>query len=83
MKNPTNRFFYSEEQATLFGENNANEVFDGKEWIKYSEWISKEYINKTSNWDDAKLVYETEDDMPRIKVNPITYEKYKPVEVDK
>ena len=73
-KKPTNRFFYSETQATLFGEDDSNKVFNGKEWVAYSEWISKGFMDCTCNWEDAVLVFETEDDWPPIEINPNKYD---------
>ncbi len=71
MSEKTNRFFYSEKQATINGVNDANEVFNGTEWVKYSELISKGFEHLTSNWDDAILVFETEEDYSPIKINPL------------
>ncbi len=71
----TNRFFYSKKQANCMGEDDSNKVFNGKEWIAYSEWISKDFMDCTCNWDDAKLVFETEDDNPPIEINPIKLER--------
>lgn len=70
MVKPTNRFFYSKQQANLFGYDDANKVFNGKEWLEYSEWISKDFMDETCNWEDAVLVFETEEDWPPIEVNP-------------
>ena len=72
----TNRFYYSEKQATLWGENDANKVFNGKEWVAYSEWVSKNFPDNVCNWDDAILVFETEKDNPPVEVNLIKLEKY-------
>ena len=69
-KKPTNRFYYSAKQANIWGYNNANKVYNGKEWLDYSEWISKKFMDKTSNWDDAVLVLETDEDFPPIEINP-------------
>lgn len=59
-----NRFYYSEKQASL-DPGHYCYVFNGTEYVEYSEWCS--HSGYTSNWDDAKLVYAT-DDEPVIKV---------------
>jgi hypothetical protein len=62
-----NRFYYSRKQAYLFGEPDYNFVKVNGVWEKYSEWCS--LPDSKSNWDDAILVYES-DDNPEIKIGP-------------
>lgn len=59
-----NRFYYSEKQVSLDPDHHCY-VFNGTEYVEYSEWCS--HLGYTSNWDDAKLVYAT-DEEPVIKV---------------
>jgi hypothetical protein len=66
----TNRFYYSEKQANCMGVDLANEVLVNGKWLRYSEWISKRFPDKKSNWDDAVLVHETEKDGFKININP-------------
>lgn len=73
-----NRFYYSFSQDCIsqkFGEldDNFNCIHGIREnfvltpngWERYSEWCSTE--NSKCNWEDARLVFETDDD-PEIKI---------------
>lgn len=59
-----NRFYYSPSQAAMRPDH-FTYVWNGQEWVCYSEWISTS--DRKSNWDDAKLVFET-DERPEIRV---------------
>jgi len=61
-----NRFFYSTTQARR---GNSCSVYNKntKQWVRYSEWISESFEEATCNWEDAILVYETDDDKVQIK----------------
>ena len=54
------RFYYSAVQDALNeAECRTSYVWDGKNWVRYTEMTSEEgYV---PNWDDAKLVYESEE----------------------
>ena len=66
-----NRFYYSEAQkaahrGSIYVEH-VTYVWNGTEWVEYTEWCSGCDECKC-NWDDAVLVFET-DDFPQIKSN--------------
>lgn len=68
-----NRFYYSAKQHAIQSaylnvdpyENPANTVWTGKEWVKYTEWCSNPEAH--CNWEDAVLVYETDDTYPQFR----------------
>lgn len=62
-----NRFYYSPTQAAMRPAH-FTYVWNGKEWVAYSEWCS---LGQNNNWENAKLVFET-DEQPKIRV--ISYE---------
>lgn len=63
-----NRFYYSEKQdgaskriSGLFPYSKTYVKNDNGEYVQYSEWCSLDY--STCNWEDAVLVYETDDEV--------------------
>lgn len=65
-----NRFYYSEKQANCLGYDIANEVFNGTKWVRYSEMITDEFPDHFPKWPDAVLVYATNSNDLKIKINP-------------
>jgi hypothetical protein len=57
------RLFHSEKQRG--GDCCPEALIDG-EWVEYSEHIGKGFEDKTCNWDDAVLLYESEEE-PKIR----------------
>lgn len=58
------RFYYSAKQAALRPKHSTAVVVDGQK-ILYTEWCSAP--GSTCNWEDAVLVYES-DDVPNIRI---------------
>lgn len=63
------RFYFSKKQQKVHddfeGSQHRTYVRKGGKWVEYTEWCSSPEYD--SNWDDAKLVFET-DEKPEIKV---------------
>lgn len=59
------RFWYSAKQAGIEPDHYCH-VWNGTDWVEYSEWCR--LPGSVCNWDDAVLVYETDEDNPQIKV---------------
>lgn len=57
-----NRFYFSLTQQTPW---HRCWVFNGKEYLEYTEWVS---VGEKPVEKNAKLVYETDEDNPDIKV---------------
>lgn len=57
------KFYFSAKQQAVQRANcnggGDNAVWNGKEWVYYSEWCSNYSVTK-SQWDDIQLVFETD-----------------------
>lgn len=57
------KFYYSAKQDKVQNAlcDGQNAVWNGKEWVRYTEWCSN-YGSSTSGWEDKQLVFETDEE---------------------